>query len=66
MKWATRVQDIFTATKILALIIIILSGLWVLIGGGTENIRHPMEGTNTEPGYIALSFYSGLFSYAGW
>lgn len=66
VKWATRVQDIFTATKILALVIIILSGLWVLIGGGTENVRHPMEGTNTEPGYIALSFYSGLFSYAGW
>ncbi|KAI7687086.1 hypothetical protein SSS_08417 [Sarcoptes scabiei] len=25
-----------------------------------------MEGTVTSPGHIALAFYSGLFSYAGW
>ena len=24
------------------------------------------SGTNTEPGQIAVSFYSGIFSYAGW
>lgn len=66
VKWATRVQDIFTTTKIIALVVIILTGLWALIGGETSNIQNPMEGTNTSPGYIALSFYSGLFSYAGW
>merc|ERR1719505_477840 len=26
----------------------------------------PWEGTSTDPGRIAVSFYSGIFSYAGW
>jgi len=25
-----------------------------------------MDGTNWDPSHIALSFYSGLFSYSGW
>ncbi|XP_054282679.1 Y+L amino acid transporter 2 [Macrosteles quadrilineatus] len=66
VKWATRVQDVFTATKILALVVIVLAGLWFLLSGETGNVSKPFEGTNFEPGYIALSFYSGLFSYAGW
>uniref|UniRef100_A0A1B6D737 Amino acid permease/ SLC12A domain-containing protein n=1 Tax=Clastoptera arizonana TaxID=38151 RepID=A0A1B6D737_9HEMI len=66
VKWATRVQDIFTTTKIIALVVIVITGVWALIGGETSNIQNPMEATNTSPGYIALSFYSGLFSYAGW
>ncbi|XP_012275481.1 Y+L amino acid transporter 2 [Orussus abietinus] len=66
VKWATRVQDIFTATKIFALVIIIIAGLWWLCLGNTENFQNPMEGTNTQPGYMALAVYSGLFSYAGW
>lgn len=59
-------QDIFTATKIFALIIIILAGVVWLFMGNTENLSSPFEGTKTEPGFIALAFYSGLFSYSGW
>ncbi|XP_053982802.1 large neutral amino acids transporter small subunit 1-like [Hylaeus volcanicus] len=66
VKWATRVQDIFTGTKIFALLIIMIAGLWWLCMGHTENFRHPMDGTNTHPGYVALAIYSGLFSYSGW
>ncbi|KAG8303986.1 Y+L amino acid transporter 2, partial [Homalodisca vitripennis] len=66
VKWATRVQDVFTATKILALVVIVLAGLWTLVRGETSNISTGFEGTRYEPGHIALSFYSGLFSYAGW
>ncbi|KAL1124282.1 hypothetical protein AAG570_002051 [Ranatra chinensis] len=66
VKWATRVQDVFTATKILALAVIILAGFWVLVSGGDHHFRSPMDNTITEPGYIALAFYSGLFSYSGW
>lgn len=66
VKWATRVQDIFTATKILALVIIMVAGFYWLCLGHTENFKYPMAGTNTEPGYVALAIYSGLFSYSGW
>ncbi|GIY17094.1 y+L amino acid transporter 2, partial [Caerostris extrusa] len=60
VQWATRVQDVFTFAKITALIIIIIAG------GNSQNFDNAFQGTTTDPGYIALSFYSGLFSYAGW
>ena len=66
VKWATRVQDLFTGTKLLALVVIIVAGLYALGAGKTENLQVPFQNTISSPGYIALSFYSGLFSYAGW
>ncbi|XP_046385826.1 Y+L amino acid transporter 2 [Ischnura elegans] len=66
VKWATRVQDAFTATKILALVVIIIAGLVALAIGETNNLSNINQDANWDPGYIALSFYSGLFSYAGW
>ncbi|XP_053204866.1 Y+L amino acid transporter 2-like [Panonychus citri] len=66
VKWATRTQDIFTVSKIIALIIIIITGAVHLITGKTQNLTNIWENTATDPGKIAASFYSGLFSYAGW
>ncbi|XP_077296852.1 L-type amino acid transporter minidiscs [Arctopsyche grandis] len=66
VKWVTRVQDIFTATKIFALLIIVFAGVYYLCSGHLDGLRSPMEDTQTSPGYIALAFYSGLFSYSGW
>lgn len=67
MKWATRLQDVFTGTKVLALVMIIISGLYVMVLGDDDLFsKEPFKGTNTEPGYVALAFYSGLFSYSGW
>lgn len=66
VKSATKVQDIFTATKVFALIIIIVAGAVWLALGYVENLGHPMDNTNFNPGRLALSFYSGIFSYAGW
>ncbi|XP_031626362.1 Y+L amino acid transporter 2 [Contarinia nasturtii] len=66
VKWVTRVTDIFTTTKIAALLLIVAYGVWHLMKGNTEYFQEPMKGSKTEPGYIALAFYSGLFSYSGW
>ncbi|KAF5307982.1 hypothetical protein FQR65_LT06550 [Abscondita terminalis] len=64
VKWATRVQDIFTYAKLLALFIIIAAGGYQLINGQTEHFS--FINTKTEVTSLALSFYSGLFAYNGW
>lgn len=64
VKWSTFVQDIFTYGKLLALAIIILTGLYQLSLGKTENFN--FDGSVWDVSKIALSFYSGLFAYNGW
>ncbi|XP_066587067.1 Y+L amino acid transporter 2 isoform X1 [Prorops nasuta] len=64
VKWATRVQDIFTYAKLVALFIIIFAGAYQLFTGHTEHFT--FNETKTEVTSIALSFYSGLFAYNGW
>lgn len=64
VKWSTFVQDIFTYGKLLALAIIILTGVYQLSQGKTEHFT--FEGSVWDVSKIALSFYSGLFAYNGW
>ncbi|XP_042233524.1 large neutral amino acids transporter small subunit 1-like isoform X2 [Homarus americanus] len=64
VKWATRVQDIFTGAKLFALGIIIITG-FVQLGKG-ETQYFTFENTEPDVTKIALSFYSGLFAYNGW
>ena len=80
VKWATRVQDVFTAAKLLALFTIIGTGIIqlgrgqdlssfeflrpLLVAGNVSNFT--WDDTETDLTKIALSFYSGLFAYNGW
>ncbi|KAK7872247.1 hypothetical protein R5R35_012103 [Gryllus longicercus] len=64
VKWATRVQDVFTYAKLLALFIIIAAGAVQLCKGHVEYFT--FDNTKTEVTQLALSFYSGLFAYNGW
>ncbi|KAJ8687821.1 hypothetical protein QAD02_023615 [Eretmocerus hayati] len=64
VKWATRVQDIFTYAKLLALFIIIGAGGYQLANNQTQHFT--FDNSKTEVTQIALSFYSGLFAYNGW
>lgn len=66
VKWVARVTDIFTGTKILALLVIVAVGIWYFASGDVNNWEAPMQGSYSSPGYIALAFYNGLFSYSGW
>ena len=34
--------------------------------GNTKHFHNMFEGSETEPGMVAVSFYTGIYSYAGW
>jgi solute carrier family 7 (L-type amino acid transporter), member 9/15 len=56
-----KINNIFGFCKVAACAIVILSGVYQLFQGNTENLQRPFEGTNLGFGAIALSFYSGLW-----
>ncbi|XP_071256262.1 large neutral amino acids transporter small subunit 1-like [Salvelinus alpinus] len=68
VKAATWVQNVFTAAKLLALVLIILLGFVQIGRGGTERLwpENAFEGTRTDVGSFGLALYSGLFAYGGW
>ncbi|XP_050718094.1 uncharacterized protein LOC126999491 [Eriocheir sinensis] len=66
VRWATRVQDSLALLKVVALIMIIVVGLFHLSRGTTDNYEDPMEGTVTNPTLIAIAFYHTFFAYDGW
>lgn len=64
VKWSTRVQDVFTYAKLLALFIIIGTGIYQLCLGKVEYFT--FQDSQTDVTKISLAFYSGLFAYNGW
>ncbi|GFQ99753.1 large neutral amino acids transporter small subunit 2 [Trichonephila clavata] len=64
VKWSMTVQNLFTFAKLVALVIIILTGVVQLCYGQTQHFN--FEGSESDITKIALSFYSGLFAYNGW
>ncbi|XP_003978613.2 solute carrier family 7 member 8a [Takifugu rubripes] len=69
VRWATRVQDIFTAGKLLALALIIIMGLVQICKGEyywlePANAFEPFQ--DYDVGLIALAFLQGSFAYGGW
>jgi L-type amino acid transporter 8 len=71
MKLSTRVQDIFTYAKLIALAAIILTGFVRVIIGDTwgplvTSFSDPFKGSNWHPGNFALALYASLFAYSGW
>ncbi|KAK7580606.1 hypothetical protein V9T40_001235 [Parthenolecanium corni] len=66
VKWVTKITDLFSLGKVLALFVIVLFGFIAFFRGDTTNLHQPMAGSNFHASAISLSFYSGLFSFAGW
>ncbi|XP_017328048.1 solute carrier family 7 member 8a [Ictalurus punctatus] len=69
VRWATRVQDVFTAGKLLALILIIIMGIVQICKGDyywlePVNAFEPFQ--DYDVGLIALAFLQGSFAYGGW
>ncbi|CAI2729178.1 unnamed protein product [Schistosoma spindalis] len=66
VKLATKVAVVFTACKVIALLIIIGFGLYYLGIGNVESFRNPFEDSERSPGELALGFYQGFWAFSGW
>uniref|UniRef100_A0A8C0ETH4 Solute carrier family 7 member 10 n=1 Tax=Bubo bubo TaxID=30461 RepID=A0A8C0ETH4_BUBBB len=69
VRWATRIQDIFTAGKLLALALIIIVGFIQIFKGNYEELT-PSKAFNfwmtPSVGHLALAFLQGSFAFSGW
>ncbi|XP_022662925.1 Y+L amino acid transporter 2-like isoform X1 [Varroa jacobsoni] len=65
VKLAVKVQDYFTTAKLIALVLIIATGLYRICTGHTEHLANLFSDTTVSPGGLSLAFYSGLFAYGG-
>ncbi|XP_056135113.1 b(0,+)-type amino acid transporter 1 [Lampris incognitus] len=66
VKLANYVQNVFTAAKLLIILVIVGAGIVLLAQGKTENLLNSFEGGTTTFGAIGLAFYNGLWAYDGW
>ncbi|XP_061602788.1 solute carrier family 7 member 10a [Cololabis saira] len=69
VRWATRIQDIFTVGKLLALALIIVVGLFQIIRGHYEALAPSAAfefRQDPSVGQIALAFLQASFAYSGW
>jgi len=60
-----KVQDIFTLGKLIALVSIIVMGIYAMIASDSSNFGQPVEKEMT-PANIAYAFMQGLFAFGGW
>lgn len=60
-----KVQDIFTAGKLIALVSIIIMGIWSFFTRDLNNFERAWDG-NYEPINISYAFMQGLFAFGGW
>ncbi|CAO3632858.1 unnamed protein product [Cunninghamella echinulata] len=65
-KAGTWVQNIFTAAKLIALVMIIIIGFVWLGKGSVDNFKNGFEGSSTSALDYGTSLYLALFSYNGW
>ncbi|CAH1986101.1 unnamed protein product [Acanthoscelides obtectus] len=63
---ATSVQNVFTAAKLVAVLIVIMGGAYKMFEGNTQHLKEPFKDTQFSIGNIATAFYTGLWAYDGW
>lgn len=66
VRLAMSIMNIFTAAKLLALLVIVVGGLVLLAKGQTQNFQNAFQNTTAGIGAVGVAFYQGLWSYDGW
>ncbi|KAM6979725.1 cystine/glutamate transporter [Aplochiton taeniatus] len=66
VSWTNRIQIILTFSKLLAIVVIIVPGLYQLFKGETQNFENAFEVSSVDLAGLPLAFYSGMYAYAGW
>ncbi|XP_051830046.1 b(0,+)-type amino acid transporter 1-like [Antechinus flavipes] len=67
VRLAAALMNVCTAAKVLALLVIVGGGLWVLARGqAAPTLRDAFGGTSAQPGSVSMAFYQGLWSFTGW
>ncbi|CAL8267516.1 unnamed protein product [Boreogadus saida] len=64
--WTARFQIFLTFAKLLAILVIILPGMYLLCTGETRNFENAFDLTAMNLADLPLAFYSGMYAYAGW
>ncbi|XP_016951969.1 b(0,+)-type amino acid transporter 1 isoform X2 [Drosophila biarmipes] len=60
------VQNVFTAAKLVAVVVVICGGAYKLMQGNTQHLSNAFNGPMPNVGSIATAFYTGLWAYDGW
>ncbi|XP_077976188.1 uncharacterized protein LOC144432048 [Styela clava] len=68
VKWATRIQTVFTIGKVAALMLIVILGAVEIAKGHVENFRRDavFKDSVLDPGKIIMAVYAGLWAFSGW
>uniref|UniRef100_A0A7E4UV32 AA_permease_C domain-containing protein n=1 Tax=Panagrellus redivivus TaxID=6233 RepID=A0A7E4UV32_PANRE len=69
IRTSLALNNICTVAKLGALVGLIGAGVYALAAGiphAYDSFQEPFADTNTNPGSIAMGFYSALFAYQGW
>nr|CAD7440241.1 unnamed protein product [Timema bartmani] len=65
VRWAMRIQGLFTSAKLLALVTIVIAGIVHMSTGHRSTFNGAFDG-DYDIRNVALAFYSGLFAFGGW
>ncbi|KAK3535650.1 hypothetical protein QTP70_018416 [Hemibagrus guttatus] len=66
VSWTARLQIFLTFSKLLAMVIIIVPGLYQLSRGETKHFQNAFQVHSMKLSDLPLAFYSGMYAYAGW
>ncbi|XP_069830390.1 b(0,+)-type amino acid transporter 1-like [Dendropsophus ebraccatus] len=66
VRLSMSVMVLFTAAKVMVLVVIIVGGIVLLAQGNTQVLQNSFENTAVGFGPVGVAFYQGLWSYDGW